>query len=58
MKVGDRIQITTAPWQGEQGVIESVNGAYHLVRRDGVHPDDIIELYPNEMRLVNKAASI
>ncbi len=49
MSVGDRVCITTAPWQGEQGTIESINGEYHIIRRDGcTHPDNVIELYPCE----------
>lgn len=51
MTVGDRICIKVAPWKGEQGIIESINGYYHIIRRDGCfHPDNVIELYPNEFK--------
>ena len=57
MKVGDRVKIITAPWQGEQGVVEAINGAYHIVRRDGCnHPDNVIELYPCEFESMVSAA--
>jgi hypothetical protein len=53
MSVGDRVTIKTAPWKGEQGIVESIDGANHIVRRDGCfHPDDVIELYPNEIKAI------
>ena len=49
MKIGDRVKVTTAPWTGELGTIENIDGAYHLVRLDSSkHPSDVKELYPNE----------
>ena len=58
MNVGDRVRITTAPWRGEQGIIENIDGAYHIVRRDGCfHPDNVIELYPNEFEKIGATAT-
>ena len=52
-KVGDRVKVTTAPWAGTLGTIESIDGAYHIVRFDSSeHPDDVKELYPNEFEVV------
>ncbi len=48
-KVEDVIRVTTAPWAGQRGIVESVDGAYNIVRLDtSQHPDDVQELYPNE----------
>ncbi len=48
-KIGDRVRVTTAPWAGQLGVIERIDGAYHIVRLDSSdHEDDVQELYPNE----------
>ncbi len=50
MRKGDRVRITTAPWVGELGVIERVNGGYHIVRMDkSEHKDDVHEFYANEI---------
>jgi hypothetical protein len=50
MRKGDRVRVTTAPWAGELGVIEHVNGGYHIVRMDkSVHKDDVHEFYANEI---------
>jgi len=44
MRKGDRIRVTTAPWVGELGVIEHVNGGYVNVRMDkSTHKDDVQE---------------
>ena len=44
-----RVRVTTAPWTGQLGTIESTNGEYHIVRLDSsAHEDDVQELYPNE----------
>jgi transcription antitermination factor NusG len=52
-QVGDRVRVTTAPWAGTLGTIESVDGAYNIVRLDtSEHPDDVQELYPNEFEVV------
>jgi hypothetical protein len=49
MKIDDRVRVTTPPWAGQLGTIESINGAYHIVRLDSSeHEDDVQELYPNE----------
>ena len=49
MRVDDRVRVTTAPWAGQLGTIESIDGAYHIVRLDSsAHEDDVQELYPNE----------
>ena len=51
--IGGRVEVTTAPWAGEFGTIESIDGAYHIVRLDSSkHPDDVKELYPNEFRVI------
>jgi hypothetical protein len=48
-KVEDIVRVTTAPWAGQRGIVESVDGAYNIVRLDtSQHPDDVQELYPNE----------
>ena len=53
MKIGDKVRVTTAPWAGELGTIESIDGASHLVRLDtSEHPDDVRELYPNEFEVI------
>lgn len=55
-EVGDRVKVTTAPWAGTLGVIESIDGAYHIVRLDtSKHPDDVRELYPNEFEVIMEA---
>ena len=52
--VGSRVRVTTAPWAGELGTIENIDGAYHLVRFDSSkHPDDVKELYPNEFETLD-----
>jgi hypothetical protein len=52
-KAEDIVRVTTAPWAGELGVIESRDGAYHIVRLDSSkHPEDVQELYPNEFEVV------
>ncbi len=49
MKIADRVKVTTAPWAGQLGTIESIDGEYHIVRLDSsAHKDDVQELYPNE----------
>jgi hypothetical protein len=48
-KVEDVVRVTTAPWEGERGIVEDVDGGYNIVRLDSSkHPDDVQELYPNE----------
>ncbi len=48
-KVEDVVRVTTAPWAGQRGIVERVDGAYNIVRLDtSQHPDDVQELYPNE----------
>lgn len=47
------VRVTTAPWEGERGIVESVDGAYHIIRLDSSqHPEDVQELYPNEFVVV------
>ena len=44
-----RVRVTTPPWTDQLGTIESVDGAYNIIRLDSSqHPDDVQELYPNE----------
>lgn len=53
MRVGDKVRVTTAPWAGELGTIESIDGAYHVIRFDtSEHPDDVKELHPNEFDVI------
>ncbi len=50
---GGRVRVTVIPWAGELGTIESIDGAYHIVRLDSSkHPDDVQELYPNEFEVI------
>ena len=52
-RVGDRVRVTTAPWEGALGTIEDIDGGYHIVRFDtSEHPDDVHELYPNEFEIL------
>ncbi len=44
-----RVRVTTPPWAGQLGTIESINGEYHSIRLDSSeHEDDVQELYPCE----------
>ena len=53
--VGDRVRLITKPWIGEQGIVEEIDGAYHIVRRDGCfHPDNVIEVYPCEFENLSR----
>lgn len=55
MRIGDKVRVTTAPWAGELGTIESIDGASLLVRLDtSEHPDDVKELYPNEFEVIHQ----
>ena len=48
-RVDDIVRVTVKPWVDQRGIIESINGAYNIVRLDSSrHPDDVRELYPNE----------
>ena len=51
-KPEDVVEVTTPPWKGQTGIVESVNGAYHIIRLDtSKHYEDVIELYPNEFEV-------
>ena len=50
MRKGDRVRVTTAPWIGELGMIEHVNGGYVNVRMDkSTHKDDVHEFLWGEI---------
>ena len=52
-KVEDVVRVTVEPWVDQRGIVESVDGAYNIVRLDSSqHPDDVRELYPNEFVIV------
>lgn len=55
MRTGDRVRVTTPPWAGQLGTVESIDGAYHIVRLDSsAHKDDVQELYPCEFEKAEK----
>ncbi|KKN00624.1 hypothetical protein LCGC14_1135790 [marine sediment metagenome] len=50
-----RVRVTTPPWAGQLGTIESIDGAYHIVRLDSSeHEDDVQELYLCEFEAVEE----
>lgn len=52
MQRGDRVRAIVKPWEGKQGTIVRVDGAYVWIRLDDSEdPKDIIELYPCEFEL-------
>lgn len=56
LKIGDRVFIkeSIAGLEGHSklGVVEQVDGAYILVRPDGLGLDRLVELYPVELEKV------
>lgn len=53
--VGNIVKVTIPPWIDAIGVVESEDGAYIIIRLDtSAHPDDILELYPNEFEVIVK----
>lgn len=55
MNTGDRVRVTIAPWAGQLGTIESIDGEYHSVKLDSsTHKDDVQELYPCEFETIGE----
>ena len=49
----DRVRVTTRPWADQLGTVESVDGAYCIIRLDSSkHHEDVHELYPSEFVVV------
>ncbi len=49
----DRVRVTGRPYSDQVGTVESVDGAYCVVRMDtSKHYEDVHEFYPNEFVVV------
>lgn len=60
-QIGDKVQLRRPIKRGKRslaiGFIESIDGAYHYIRLQGVTEGNVVELYDNEFTVVRRYTS-